>query len=682
MLASIAARGLPVLGCCLLVASIGLCALLTPWGSGLEDGLGRRVLFHLRGPLPTPHDVVIVSIDRASARRLNLPGHKPRLWPRTVHARLVERLAQHGAAAIGFDVIFDSPQTPADDAAFATALRRAGNVVLFEYLQRDDTHAVGITPRQSVLADALNIERRLPPLPLFTSAAAVAPFVLPKSGAEVRETWLYKSGVGDVPTLPTAMFMQYARAAAATSALQRVQHDLRHGPPSRIINFYGPARRVPTLSYGRALTAAPAELRRAVQGKAVFVGYSEPFQPDQKDNFYTVYTRPDGTDLSGVEIAATVFANLIEQRFLTTWTLGSEILLLAVWGALLGTLFYALPRTAALMIAVPLGALYTAGTYLAFIDNLWLPLAIPVLLQLPCALLAALTLRYARTQREREHLRQAYALHVPGHALEAAARGISGPIATPRYGVCLATDAEGYTALAVRLSPGALRGLMNDYFDALITILRVHGGYVTDIAGDALIAVWQDTPHAAHAHAARATLAAAQAARDFCRRHPETPLRTRMGLAAGQLLLADVGGQTRRAYRALGDTVNRAARLEGLNKQLGTSVLAQCGALEHTTDVVSRPLGRFRLVGRSEPVTVCELLGTTAETTPELQRRLDDFAHAHTLFVARNFTAAAKIFAPSAPRDGPSRYYHAWCVRYIAEAPRDDWDGVIALTSK
>jgi len=169
------ARGGPfgVLGLVVASALLGAELWLSP-AAGLERGFGLRWLYALRGTLPAPQDIVIVAMDAASAQALGVP-EQPEGWPRRLHARLVSGLAANGARAIGFDLLFAQPRDPDDDAAFADAMRRAGNVVLADTLVRDFVRGAD----GGVVAAA---DRRVPPLPLFAAAAsATAPFVLPKA---------------------------------------------------------------------------------------------------------------------------------------------------------------------------------------------------------------------------------------------------------------------------------------------------------------------------------------------------------------------------------------------------------------------------------------------------------------------------------------------------------------------
>ena len=122
----------------LLVGLLGVLANLTPLGLQIEEEFGLPWLFRLRGATPAPPEVVVVAIDKASSSRLGLPA-MPSLWPRDVHARLINKLSCAGAKMIAFDLRFDTPgSTPQHDEALANAMVEAGNVLIVERLDREE----------------------------------------------------------------------------------------------------------------------------------------------------------------------------------------------------------------------------------------------------------------------------------------------------------------------------------------------------------------------------------------------------------------------------------------------------------------------------------------------------------------------------------------------------------------
>ncbi|MGH6635736.1 MAG: CHASE2 domain-containing protein, partial [Gammaproteobacteria bacterium] len=183
-------------------AAIGLCAL--PVLNALEIDWGGGWLFGLRGERPAPEEVMVVTIDQESSRRLGLPNI-PRQWPRSLHAQVVRNLTRWGARVIAFDVRFEQNRTASDDEEFASAVREAGNVVLFAYLAKQ-RHAASDGQTEAFS------ERIIAPIPaLADAAAASAPFPLPKLPVKVHQYWLFKPEAGDAPTLPVVAMQVFAR---------------------------------------------------------------------------------------------------------------------------------------------------------------------------------------------------------------------------------------------------------------------------------------------------------------------------------------------------------------------------------------------------------------------------------------------------------------------------------------
>ena len=145
----------------------------------------------------------------------------------------------------------------------------------------------------------------------------------------------------------------------------------------------------------------------------------------------------------------------------------------------------------------------------------------------------------------------------------------------------------------------------------------------------------------------------------FNERHT-TPLRTRIGLHVGQVALGPVG----REYHVVGDVPNSASRIEGLNKQLGTTILASGELVRDLRGFCLRPLGRFVLPGRTEPLDVVEILGREGVVDGSLRELGRRFSEALAAFEAGDVARAATLFhaiARDYPSDGPARYYHRLC---------------------
>ncbi len=172
----------------------------------MEENAGLGLLFKLRGIRQASSDVVVVSIDKESSEKLNVSDN-PDKWPRSLHARLVEKLAKEGAKVITFDVHFIEPRSSKDDNLFAETVRKARNVVLAEPLKAREVPLSDTGGSYAGEHSIVNIVK--PFAPLAQSAVATAPFVLPRIPFKVNQYWTFQTGAGDSPTFPVVAFQLF-----------------------------------------------------------------------------------------------------------------------------------------------------------------------------------------------------------------------------------------------------------------------------------------------------------------------------------------------------------------------------------------------------------------------------------------------------------------------------------------
>jgi adenylate cyclase len=732
-----------------LTGILGILASCIPFVLDLEEKAGLDWLFTLRGPRSPPSDVVVVAIDKLSADTLGLPSD-PVKWPRQYHAQLIDRLVKAGAAVIVLDIFFGEPRAARDDAALASAIGKAGNVILFAYTKKE------ISPLGGRGSGEMITQRLVPPVtPIATQALALAPFPLPVFPVKVSQFWTFTPGTGDLPTVPLIALQRYA-ASVYPDLLELLDHSLSSGrralldsalqPPdgtkiissmqalhavfgndpalaprmtealsgklhsrftprqrrllraligmygdgeSRYLNFYGPARSITTLPYVRVLRPGEAGQQRVdLRGKAVFVGYSERLQPERLDEFFTVFSQKSGVHLSGVEIAATAFANLLENMPVRPLPMPGWFLLVFAWGALIGTVVRSLPVLPAVAATAALAGLYLGiGTVAFGHAAVWLPLMVPLFVQAPFALFGATLWHYLEVRRERENIRTAFGLYLPSAVVDRLASDTAAGRAEGElmYGTCLYSDAGHYTRLSEHMKPEALAGMMNDYYQSLFQPVREHAGIISDIVGDAMLAIWASrTPD--NAMRRRAIEAALEIDDNLNRSsRPDTPqvLATRLGLHSGEILLGSIGAIDHYEYRAVGDIVNSANRIQGLNKTLGTRVLLSQEVLEGIDGFLTREVGTFLLRGKSRPLIIHELVGAQdAAGARDAVERYRLFAEGLMAFREAHWKAAIEIFTQvTAARDSDavSRFYLDLSLRHQQHPPADDWNGVIRL---
>ena len=705
-------------GLALFVAALGVVLRPTGVGVRLEEDLARRWLFSMRGAAEPPAGVAVISIDKTSSDQL---GMNKEDWPpsRHVHASVVRSLTRHGVSAIVLDVFFRNQRNPAEDTDLAAAMGESGRVALFERVERLKYSGGEIVVVRS-------------PIEQFrTVALATGAFPLPDR-SPVSFFWTFVDATpGKVPTLPAVALQMHAlphlnrllsllrdegitnladlpgrvvtvhdfrrvmdvlsrelrtHADAAKRALRRLEREngmtaaersvlaavirLYAGADTHELNFYGPPGRIRTIPF-HALLADGASPRIDLTGMVVFVGEgaTEPVSStDQRDTYSTVYSE-DGLDLSGAEIAATAFANLLTNRTLRRVRFSAEVAIFLAFALLAAFFARVLPVRLAAGAILGLGGVhYGIAQYLFSAHAMLVPVGIPLIVQAPVSLFAAVWVRYRNVRRQ-----------VPREV---------DPDMTPQqvHAVCLSTDIENYLAASEGLEPRDLARLMSEYYATLSALVSRHEGVMMGRAGDSAMCVWAETRKvwpivrlfktriaAQHAFAVRARANACQAALDirdaigrFNDRHA-TPLRTRVGLHAGPVALGPVGGE----YHIIGEVPNTASRIEGLNKRLGTTILASDAVVREQEGLYLRPLGRFFLAGRSHPLDIVEIVGhreALDDSTFELGRR---FGGALAVFQSGDLTKAGSLFqaiAADYPSDGPSRYYHQLCSEQPASA--------------
>jgi adenylate cyclase len=257
------------------------------------------------------------------------------------------------------------------------------------------------------------------------------------------------------------------------------------------------------------------------------------------------------------------------------------------------------------------------------------------------------------------------------------------PSDRPLFGVCLATDVQGYTALAEILPPRALALLMNQYFDVLFEPVTRRNGIITTVAGDGVISVWTSpTPNRfLCGQAAITAFHVMQNIEAFNALHAPYILPTRFGLHAGSVVIGNVGGAGHFTYNVVGNVPNTASRIESLNKLLGTRILASEIVVEGLRHLLVRRIGRFRLMGKTEAIPIYEILCPKSVAEPAEHRRCAAFAEALDCLERRRWSDAQKAFASflvEFPDDGPARFLYAYILSRSYEAQSlTDGDGVV-----
>jgi len=216
------------------------------------------------------------------------------------------------------------------------------------------------------------------------------------------------------------------------------------GANTPYLNFYGPPGTITSIPYHVILnpqeTSSVNHIPLDLQGKTVFVGFSERTRLEQKDGFYTVFSQASGLDLSGVEIAATAFANLLEDLPVQPLGLRGHLVTILLWGVLLGVLGRLAPTVLAAVLIVGLDVLYLIVVWDRFATaGRWYPLIVPIFIQTPLAFFGAVLWNYFDTHKEQQNIRKAFGYYLPERVVDQLARNVAHVKTSSQlvYGICL-----------------------------------------------------------------------------------------------------------------------------------------------------------------------------------------------------------------------------------------------------
>ncbi|HWK88440.1 MAG TPA: adenylate/guanylate cyclase domain-containing protein, partial [Longimicrobium sp.] len=430
------------------------------------------------------------------------------------------------------------------------------------------------------------------------------------------------------------------------------------------------------------------------RGRIVLVGTTV---PEHQDLHPTPVRDADGAAgavlMPGVEIHAQAAAALLAGRHIRpvprpaqyAWTL-----LLAAAAVLALARLRGWQGTAA---AAALAGLAPAAAGVLFSGGTWLWTVAP-LLAVGLASGGSAVVLWGDAARERARMRGMFQQYVPPAVVRELIRrpGLLALGGEERVATVMFSDVRGFTAVAERLPPAQLVALLNEYLTAMTDVVLDHGGIVDKYIGDCLMAEF-GVPVPSEDHAVQACRAALRMRDEQRRLRGEWRTRgmpalfARTGINTGAVLVGNLGSHRMMDYTCMGDHVNLASRLEGLNTEYGTEVVvSEFTWREVNEHFIGREIDRVRVAGRDGVVAVHELVAAREDgVDAPTAALLEDFAAALALYRERRFGEALAAFTALVerhPEDGPAAAYLDRCRHHAAAPPPAEWDGAHQLASK
>ena len=600
--------------------------------------------------------VRIIDFDDESLRRI---GQWP--WPRTLLAELVNRMQDAQAAAIVFDVVFaepdrTSPKVMLDlwqaspsvrrqlaylqdhDELFAKAIRR-GNVVLGFAMDRDNAHAdipdvkaryvISGEPPQPYIHAFSGAISSLSMLERSAVGVGAMTFVPDADGVVRKVPLVLRIGKTLVPSLSAEALRvaQQARNVVIRTAPEKGVGlaDIRIGgtvvpttPQGEVWVHYSYPVASRTIPAWKVLTGrVPAE---DMTGQILLVGTSAQGLLDLRFS-------PMGGVMPGVEVHAQLLEQVLSGDGLmrTSWAVSIEALAIIGGGIAVGLVALASSALVSVsLFTILLGVIWALAWY-AFVAHGLLVDPVTPSLALSMTYVFSSIVRHLSSERRQRWIRQAFSRYVSPNLVNYLIKQPDALDLGGKRQVCsfVFTDLAGFTTMMESMDPGAAVVLLNDYLDRMISIAFSHHGTLDRIVGDA-VAIMFSAPVEQADHQRRALSCGVEMGR-FSRRYvAELNAKdisfgqTRIGIHTGEVIVGNFGGSTIFDYRALGDPVNTASRLEGANKHLGTLICVSEATLTGCPEWPVRPVGRILLKGKSQALAVFEPLDPEQVSEPDI----------------------------------------------------------------
>ena len=704
--------------------------------------LGNLLFDAYQRAAPRPYrdaPVRVVDIDDETIARL---GQWP--WPRTDVARLAQSLADAGASAIAFDIVFSEPDRtsparaveilrrnpqargsyadiaalPDHDTLMGETMAATPSVMGF-FLTREPNTArpaqkAGFAVSGAPPLDSIpGFSGAIVPLSVIGESAAGAGFVSIVGGTDgIIRTAPLLGRIGDqmVPSLSLEA-LRVAQGAGAIMvkstdgsgemgggepsvvAIKVGEFEVPTTPAGALWMHYTPPRPERIVPAWKILTGAlpPAEMERLFGGHIVFIGTGAAGLRDLVS-----------TPVQDRELGVVVHAQAVEQMILgeflvrPDWAAGLERLVLLIVGI---GLSLSLPGLGALrggVVSLLALAGVGAGSWFAFTDGLLLDPTVPAL-SLVAVYIAGSSFSFYREERARAYIRNAFDRYLSPELVARIARD-PGQLqlgGEERDMTVMFCDIRSFSRISETLTPQQIIGFLIEFLTPMTEILLARKATIDKYIGDAILAFWNapldDADH--ERNAALATLDMVDRLRELNAANVGAAgkvwpgeVKIGIGLGSGPCCVGNMGSTQRLNYSLIGDTVNLASRIEGLTKVYGVPIAMGEGLARKVSDFAFIELDVVRVVGRDAPERLFALLGRPElALEPAFQQVAAAQARLLAAYRAQDWDGAhaeLPTLQASFGLEKLARLYADRIEAYRKTPPPADWDGVFEATEK
>ncbi len=684
---------------CILISSLWM-----PYTQSLATRMRNNSYDFYQRLLPRTYvdaPVKIVEIDNASLEKI---GQFP--WSRLRFAELVTKLEHLGAKVIAFDMLFSEPdrtapkqlinlfadypklqqqllKVPDNDVLFAQTIQKSAVVTSFMLKKFSNQHQLptpkaGIIIRGEVPFNQLNCLQTdtIHSLDIFETAAqgngSVAYFT--DEDGVIRNIPLFiclhdnfsPNHYRLAPSLSleaVRLFKQqqnYQINSDLNTSIESIQMGsqlkIQTSANAHLWLHYTPTHGSRYIPAWKILSNQVP--KQDIAGKIIFIGVTA-------NNLLDLRFSPFGYSIPGVEIHAQASEQMLQNTYLETLrfeTLWDSIFLITI-----ACLFHFFSQKInglalfSLLIALVITIL-SLGTFTFLHWRVFIDPIIPIVFSMVLFSVDFIQ-KQLQTEAEKRWLRIAFGRYISPNRVKHLIEHPDSLTLGGEYRECsfVMTDLADFTTLMEQHPPHECVSLLNNYLDGMIQIAFQHQGTLDRIVGDA-VAVIFSAPIVQIDHrqqALKCALAMDAYALQFSQQQNTQGVQfgiTRIGVCTGKVLIGNFGGKTMFDYRALGDPINTASRLEGANKYFGTRVCVSASTLDGCNEFKVRPIGDLILKGKSNLIPTFELLSNEDYAMESTQ----DYLHAYQKLTQKSLDALTcfQQLVETYPHDRLSSYHY------------------------
>ena len=671
----------------------------------------------------TNNQVVIAVIDETSLLQFKLAKHVwP--WPRDFYGKLVEYFHRGGAKIVMFDVLFPDPDlghltdSAETDGKFAIAMKEAGNVILSVNLgsglslQHADNPLYAqkhfeLLPAAAQFNFPLYSDGVLPIKDFQESATALGaanyqddredgicrrlvPFyrcqghIIPQVGLAA---YLAGNNIDTIRVLPDESLQLGSCNVPLDSRGSVLLSWYGKGGPNGAFPYY-PVVALLKSAIDEDRGLIPQVPSSTFKDKYIIVGSNATGLFDFRATPFTRYEK-----YPAMELHATLLTNLLQRDFVKRISPEKTDAAVLVFSIIVCVVFsYArkIRYTILSMLVMAIG--WYGWSMAAFqMDHQWVDIVAPEV-SIGLSFLVAAVVNYQLEGKAKRRLRETFGRYLsPVVITEIIEKNKNVELGGQEiYGTVFFSDIKDFTTISEGLKPTELITYLNEYFSITTEIILRNGALLDKYIGDAIMAIF-GAPIQVNDHAHQSCLAALEIQRTLKKLwrtagSVKPAFITRIGIHSGPMIVGNIGSTQRLDFTAIGDSVNLASRLEGLNKTYGTQIILSETTFREVKDQYGcRELDLVRVKGKNLPVHIYELIDARESLSPEQISTVNRFQEGLNYYRSREFDRASSVFEALSKAnhdDMSALLYVKRCQHYAANMPPEDWDGVTIMNTK